>query len=95
MRGSLISVQVRCGQAGCECAQGGPGHPKTHLTVNIGGKTRTLYVNRNRHDEIAAMLDSYRRVWAIINELTEINLALLRGERSAPARRKPRTLRSR
>lgn len=95
MRGSLTQLRVRCGQPNCECTRG-PGHLKTHLTVNLGGRTRTLYVNQKRRAEIEALLDGYRCIWQLIDKLTEVNLVLLRGERSrAPQRRPPRTSRRR
>ena len=90
MRGSLTQQRVRCGQPGCECARG-LGHLKTHLSVHLDGKTRTLYVNREREAEIRGLLAAYEQVWDAINQLTAVNLQLLRGERSrAPRRRTAR-----
>lgn len=96
MRGSLVQVRVRCGQRRCVCGRGGPRHPKEHLTVKLHGKTRTLYVNRDRRAEVQAWLEGYRHLRRLVEKLTEVNLQLLRSAKSGAAkeRRAGRTRRS-
>ena len=79
MRGTLSRAQVKCGRAGCECEDGWK-HEKLHLQLNFRGRTRTRYVSREREPEVAALLNEYRRAWQIIEELTAVNLELLRGK---------------
>jgi len=90
MRGRLTRVRVKCGRKGCECEDGFK-HEKVHLLLNFRGRTRTRYVGRERETEVAALLSEYRRAWQIIEELTAVNLELLRGKHpGGPRRRKGR-----
>lgn len=77
MRGTVYERERKCGRASCTCATGGPRHPGVQMTVNVGGKTRTRYVRREERAEVEAMIAAYRRLWALVEALTEINLALL------------------
>ena len=94
MRGSVYARLRKCGRASCACAQGGPKHPGRQLTVTLRGRTRTRYV---RHEEVAPLqqlLTTYAELWAIVDNLTAVNLALLHSapprERRPPARPAPR-----
>lgn len=82
MRGTVYERERKCGRANCTCASGGPRHPGVQLTVNIGGKTRTRYVRRGERAELEEMIATYRRLWKLVEELTEVNLTLLHA---APA----------
>jgi hypothetical protein len=89
MRGSLYERLRKCGRPGCTCAQGGPRHRGRQLTVTLRGATHTRYV---RHEEVAhlqQLLATYAELWAIVDELTAVNLALL--HRTPPRERRPRT----
>ncbi len=82
MRGSVYERLRKCGRASCACARGGRKHPSRQLTVTLRGTTHTRYV---RHEEVAhlqALLATYEELWAIVDDLTAVNLALLH---SAPA----------
>jgi transposase len=78
MRGTIVEVGVRCGRPGCGCAQGEK-HRKVHLSVNLQGRTRGCYLGREREAAVAPLLAEYERAWRLINELTAVNLQLLRG----------------
>lgn len=84
MRGSLYINRVRCGRASCECATGEK-HAQVHLSVNVKGRTRKVYVGERREGEVSALIAEYHRAWRIIQELTEINLELLRPARKRKA----------
>lgn len=86
MRGSIYTTYVRCGAPHCDCVTGEK-HAKLHLSVNLKGRTRTAYVGERRAEEIAALIAEYHRAWRIIEELTEINLELLRPSRQHGAGR--------
>ena len=83
-RGSLYTTTVRCGRAGCECEKGLK-HPKLHLSIRMKGRTRNVYVGQKRAEEVEALLAEYRRAWRLIEELTEVNLELLRPTRNRSA----------
>jgi hypothetical protein len=80
MRGTVCERQRKCGRASCTCATGGPRHPGVQLTVNLQGKTRTRYVRKEERAAIEAMIASYRDLWRLVGELTEVNLALLHAD---------------
>ena len=79
MRGTLSRARVQCGRKGCECEDGWK-HEKVHLLLHFRGRTRTRYVSREREPEVGALLSEYQRAWQIIEELTAVNLELLRGK---------------
>ena len=77
MRGKVFERQRKCGRAACPCASGGPRHAGLQLTVNLGGRTRSRYVRQGERAAVEAKVAAYRRLWAVVDELTEVNLALL------------------
>ena len=90
MRGTVLQVGVKCGRAGCGCERGEK-HRKVHLSVNLGGRTRGCYLGREREALVAPLIAEYQRAWRVINALTTVNLALVRGpHRGGRARRKRR-----
>jgi hypothetical protein len=77
MRGKVYERERKCGRASCPCASGGPRHPGLQLTVNLGGRTRSRYVRQGERAAVEAKLAAYRRLWELVDELTEVNLTLL------------------
>jgi hypothetical protein len=77
MRGKVYERGRKCGRASCTCASGGPRHPGLQLTVNLGGRTRTRYVRQGERAAVEAKVAAYQRLWELVEELTEVNLALL------------------
>jgi hypothetical protein len=90
MRGTVYEKLRKCGRATCACARGGPKHPTRQLTVTLGGRTRTRYVRRGEREQVEALIATYHALWAIVDELTAVNLALLRGQHpGGPDGRRP------
>ena len=87
MRGTIGMVGVKCGRPGCSCAQGQK-HRKVHLSVNLRGRTRSCYLGHEREALVAPLIAEYERAWRLINDLTTVNLALLRGTHPGGAPRK-------
>ena len=92
MRGSVYERLRKCGRASCACASGGPKHPTRQLTVTLGGATRSRYIRLEELAKVRALIATYEELWAIVNELTAVNLALLHGEPPA-GRARQRTAR--
>ena len=93
LRGSLYERGRKCGRASCACAQGGPKHPTRQLTVTLDGATRSRYIRLEEMAPVRALLATYAELWAIVNALTAVNLALLHSApppRRTPRRRSPR-----
>lgn len=91
MRGTIGEVGVKCGRPGCACTQGVK-HRKVHLSVNLDGRTRSCYLGHEREAVVAPLIAEYERAWRLINDLTAVNLALLRGTHpgGSPRRRTAR-----
>lgn len=85
MRGTVNERQRRCGRPACTCAQGGPKHSGLQLTVTLDGISHARYVRQGELGQIQALLKAYQDVWAIINELTRVNLELIRGRNPGSA----------
>ena len=93
MRGSVYERARKCGRATCGCAGEGPKHGTRQLTVTLGGRTHTRYVRVDAVAQVQAQIASYHARWAIVEELTAVNLELLRG--THPGGRAPRKRRTR
>jgi len=90
MRGSVYDRLRKCGRAACPCATGGPKHPTRQLTVTLHGRTRTRYVRQGALAHVQALVAAYHALWALVEALTAVNLALLRGQHpGGPAGRRP------
>jgi hypothetical protein len=87
MRGIVYARQRKCGRPSCACAHGGPRHPGLQLNVTVGGRTRTRYVRQGERAQVEAWIAAYHRLWAVVEELTAVNLALLNARPAGrPAR---------
>jgi hypothetical protein len=79
LRASLLERMTQCGKPGCRCMRGEKHGPAHYLTVSYGrGKTRQVYIPRARKPLAAAWIRNYHRVWAVLEEISRINLELLR-----------------
>jgi hypothetical protein len=79
VRGHLRLVDVRCGNPTCHCATG-KGHPSYYLIVRRGGKTETRYVRKDRLDEVRGWLRQYKRVKRLVQEISDLTVALMVSE---------------
>jgi hypothetical protein len=87
---SLARVQKRCGQPSCSCHHGGPLHPAHHLTFTEGGKTGTVYVPQDLLAEVQRWVQEHHRLKALIQEVSQLTLALVKGHVRHRRRRRGR-----
>jgi hypothetical protein len=87
---SLALVHKRCGQPSCRCHQGGPLHSAHHLTLKEAGKTRTVYVPQDLLQEVQAWVAEYQRLKALLAEVSQLTLALVRNHIRDRKRRRGR-----
>ena len=78
LRGSVVLMKRRCIFAGCRKCASGERHPTWVLTVNRKGKTHTVYVGQSRLAEAKRLVENYRRVKSLLEEVAQINLVLFR-----------------
>jgi hypothetical protein len=76
---SLTRLNKRCGQSSCSCHHGGPLHQAHHLTFKEHGQTRTLYVPQDLVEEVRTWVQEYQRLKALIQEVSQLARALIRG----------------
>ena len=58
-----------------------------HVTVNQGGKTRTVYVPKELTEEVATCIQEHKRLKRLTQEITQLQLELIRTHCRTQARR--------
>jgi hypothetical protein len=57
------------------------------VTWKQKGKTRTVYVPKDLTDEVMASIREHQRLKRLLREISQLQLALIRGHKEAQARR--------
>jgi hypothetical protein len=78
MRGTVVELATTCGHATCRCAQGGEKHKKLYFSVSAKGKTKIIYLGKERAALAKRYADTYKALAELIDEMTLINMELLR-----------------
>ncbi len=86
---SLVSFERRCGKPSCHCATGEKHHGH-QLTYKVRGKTRTVYVPVDFTEEVRTWIDEHRRLKRLLQESSQLALALVRGHAKERKRRQGR-----
>ena len=80
LRGSLLQRTIRH-KSGCPKCERGEGHPVSVLAVSEpGGKVRQISLRPDQKPVVEQFLANYRRLKGQIEEICELNQALLRPE---------------
>lgn len=86
LRGSLSVVGRTCGKPTCVCRTENRRHPARYLSVKLEGRTRLLYVPEAQEAEVRAAIAVHHKMAETVEELTVLNLELLKQSR--PQRRR-------
>ncbi len=86
---SLVLIAKECGRAGCRCTRGEK-HVGYYVTKAVGGKTRTVYVPRELLKEVQAWIREHKRLKTLVQEITQLSIAQIRGHVQARRRRRGR-----
>jgi hypothetical protein len=78
LRGVLLEEGRRCSSEGCRCRRGELHGPYTYLAVYTDGRSRTIYVSAAMKDACEAQVGLTQRNEALLAEISQINLELLR-----------------
>lgn len=82
IRGSVVVSTTRCGKARCKCSRGKEfEHRVVYVSVVVGGKRRNVAIPPERLSEVRGWSEQYQRLKRIVDELSEINVEILRAER--------------
>jgi len=65
---------------------GRPASGGWHVTRAEGGKTRTVYVPKNLKEEVEASIREHKRIKKLLQEITQLQMALIRCHRAEQAR---------
>ena len=86
LKASVTPRRFRCGKPGCACANGRP-HRDLVVTRKRHGKTQTVRVRNGREAEALQWLENWRRLKTLLDQLTDLQIDILRS--SPPADDKP------
>lgn len=75
---SLSFYSHRCSSPECRCHHGGPLHNTQHVTYKEEGKTRSVYVPKDLIPQVRAWIAQHRRLKALLQEIQQLSLALIR-----------------
>ena len=82
MRGSVVRLANKCGNPNCRCAQGEK-HQQLYFSVSKKGKTKLIFLGKSRVQKAKEYVDNYKTMVAILEEMTEINMQLLKDEQNS------------
>jgi hypothetical protein len=78
LRGVLLSEGRRCSSEGCRCRRGELHGPYTYLAIYADGRSRTIYVPQAAQAACEASAEVTQRNEALLQEISQVNLELLR-----------------
>jgi hypothetical protein len=78
LRGVLLHEGRRCSSEGCRCRRGELHGPYTYLAIYSEGRSRTIYVPAAVAGACEAHVQVTQRNDALLAEISQINLELLR-----------------
>jgi len=78
LRGVLLEEGRRCSSEGCRCRRGELHGPYAYLAVYADGRSRTIYVPAAMKAACEAQVTLTQRNEALLTEISQINLELLR-----------------
>lgn len=81
MRGSVVKLASKCGNSNCRCAQGQK-HQQFYFSVSKKGKTKLIFLGESKVQKARTYSDNYKVMVAILEEMTDINMQLLKNERN-------------
>lgn len=79
LRASLLERFTQCGKGRCKCMQGEKHGPAYYLTVSYAkGKTRQVYVPKDLKPLAEKWVRNHHQAMALLEEISSINLELIR-----------------
>ena len=78
LHGSWFERYSICSRPNCKCHDGQKHGPRHYIIINDHGKQRQKYVPNDQVDAARKGLQQYKRLQAIVDRITEINISLMR-----------------
>jgi len=82
IKGSVIFREMKCGKPNCKCTRGEP-HRYLCVVYKEKGKSKTVYVDKKRQAEALLYSRNYKKFKVLLQEHSQLNLALLKREKKA------------
>ena len=79
MRGSVVKLGTTCGNPKCRCAKGDK-HMQFFFSLTKNKKTKIMFLGNTRVVKAKQCVKNYRRLLKIIDEMTFINMELLKAK---------------
>ena len=79
LRATLNEREVTCGKKGCRCAQG-ERHAALYAVSSQEGKTRQVFIGREREGTVRQWVANYHRVRELLEDLSEVFWEKLRDK---------------
>src|SRR5512136_862417 len=86
LRGSLIERFLPCGNANCKCRRGELHGPAYYVSVTYKGRSRQVYVSKAAKPVVERWLGNYQEIYGTLEEISAINLELIRLKAIVPRR---------
>lgn len=77
VRGSVVLMKRRCTYKRCRKCASGERHPTWVMTVSHKGKTRTVYLGKDRMEAAQRLSDNYHHLLEWVEQAAQANLSLL------------------
>ena len=71
LAGSLVEQYVNCGKPNCRCQQGQKHGPLYYLYWKQQGRSRSLYIPRERVQDVRRQVENYRRFQQELSQLLQ------------------------
>jgi hypothetical protein len=84
-----VRITKYCGRGSCRCYRGDK-HVAYHLSYKVRQKTHTVYVPVDLLEEVRSWIDEHRRLKRLLQEISQLSLALVRGHAQARRLRRGR-----
>jgi hypothetical protein len=78
LRGSLTTLGTMCNRKDCECHRGKKHGTAFYLSKTEGGKTKMLYIPKEKLDVVKKGIESYREYKTIGKEICRINEEIIK-----------------
>lgn len=88
---TLVEVERVCGKSGCRCARGDKHRVHTVTDKLPGQKTRSVYVPVDLTDEVRSWIEEHRRLKRLLQEISELTVALIRTHAKHKKRKRGRS----
>ena len=78
VRGSLVTLQSRCGKDACRCARSDHRHRRYYLSWSEAGRTQMMYIPKTRLEEFRHGIEAWKQFKQLSQQLARHNAQTLK-----------------